>query len=74
MLFYYAGGSVGITVSGYAYRHGGWPAVVGGGTVVLALTLLIAVLEIRESGRPAPQPVGEEGPAAGACSGARSPW
>ena len=66
VLFYYAGGSVGITVSGYAYRHGGWPAVVGGGTVVLALTLLIAVLEIRESGRPAPQPVGEEGPAAGA--------
>ena len=66
VLFYYAGGSVGITVSGYAYRHGGWPAVVGAGTVVLALTLLIAVLEVRESGRPAAQPVGEEGPAAGA--------
>jgi YNFM family putative membrane transporter len=29
VLFYYVGGACGITASGYAWRHGGWPAVIG---------------------------------------------
>jgi len=39
VLFYYAGGFCGITLSGYAYANGGWPAVVA----VCGFALLIPV-------------------------------
>ncbi|KJS30537.1 MAG: MFS transporter [Desulfatitalea sp. BRH_c12] len=36
VLFYYVGGWLGITISGFAYRHGGWSAV-----VLIGWTLLL---------------------------------
>jgi len=39
VLFYYAGGFCGITLSGYAYARGGWPALVA----VCALALLVPI-------------------------------
>jgi YNFM family putative membrane transporter len=47
VLFYYAGGYCGITVSGYAYRYAGWPAVVALGLVVLVLPLGTGLAEGR---------------------------
>jgi YNFM family putative membrane transporter len=53
VLFYYVGGAVGITASGYAYRYAGWPAVIALGAVVLVLPLLIGLAEagMREPAR-----------------------
>jgi MFS transporter, YNFM family, putative membrane transport protein len=45
VLFYYVGGSLGIIVSGYAYRNGGWRTVVALGIVVLLLPLAIGIAE-----------------------------
>jgi YNFM family putative membrane transporter len=66
VLFYYAGGTAGITASGLAFRHGGWPAVVGSGVLVLGLPLAVGLLEARESHRSSVPGGGEEGPASGA--------
>ena len=44
VLFYYAGGYCGITASGYAYRHAGWPAVVTLGLMTLLLPLGIGCI------------------------------
>ncbi|RJX20121.1 MAG: MFS transporter [Desulfobulbus sp.] len=49
VLFYYAGGYCGITVSGYMYRYGGWPAVVALGLAVLLLPLFTGLAEGRAS-------------------------
>ncbi len=46
-LFYYVGGTCGITVSGYAYAHGGWPALVAAGVLVLLLPFGIGLVELR---------------------------
>ncbi len=47
VLFYYMGGAVGITASGYAWRHGGWPAVLTLNGLVLAIPLGVGLLEMR---------------------------
>ena len=39
VLFYYAGGSVGITASGMAYEMFAWPGVVGMGAIMLLIPL-----------------------------------
>jgi len=45
VLFYYAGGFSGITVSGYAYSQAGWTAVVVVCLVVLVVPVLIGLAE-----------------------------
>ncbi|HNQ04841.1 MAG TPA: MFS transporter [Thiobacillaceae bacterium] len=47
VLFYYVGGAIGITASGYAWRHGGWPAVLALNGLVLVIPLGVGVLEMR---------------------------
>jgi YNFM family putative membrane transporter len=51
VLFYYVGGAAGITAGGHAWRHGGWPAVLGLNAVVLVLPFAIGWIEAR---RPIP--------------------
>lgn len=46
VLFYYTGGYVGITASGYAYVLAGWPAVVTLGVVVLLVPLATGLAEM----------------------------
>jgi YNFM family putative membrane transporter len=46
VLSYYAGGYVGITVSGFAYRYAGWLAIVVIGVLVLLLPLCTGVAEM----------------------------
>jgi len=48
VLFYYLGGSLGITLSGYAYGLLGWPGVVGLGLVMLLLPGGIGWWEMRQ--------------------------
>ena len=47
VLFYYVGGAVGITASGYAWRHAGWPAVLALNGLVLASPLGVGLMEMR---------------------------
>lgn len=47
VLFYYVGGAVGITASGYAWRYGGWPMVLALNGLVLAIPLGVGLLEMR---------------------------
>jgi YNFM family putative membrane transporter len=47
VLFYYLGGSAGITVSGYAYQHFDWPGVTGIGMLLLAVILAAGIVEIK---------------------------
>ena len=47
VLFYYLGGSIGITISGYAYQAFGWPGVTGISMVLLAVILIAGVVEVR---------------------------
>ncbi|MEW5770211.1 MAG: MFS transporter [Pseudomonadota bacterium] len=47
VLFYYVGGAVGITASGYAWRLGGWEAVLGLNALVLGIPLAVGVWEAR---------------------------
>lgn len=54
VLFYYVGGSVGIAAGGYVYRLGGWPALVGIGTTVLALPFIVGLIEWRSGHSYAP--------------------
>jgi YNFM family putative membrane transporter len=47
VLFYYLGGAIGITLSGYAYSIAGWTGVVALGCIVLLLPLLTGIIENR---------------------------
>jgi YNFM family putative membrane transporter len=47
VLFYYLGGSIGITVSGYGYERFGWTGVTGISMVLLAVILSAGVVEAR---------------------------
>ncbi len=55
VLFYYLGGSLGITAGGHAYQRFGWRGVAGLGILVLALPFAVGIREDRE-GRPSPRP------------------
>lgn len=46
VLFYYLGGFIGITVSGYGYVWAGWPGVVTLGGAALLVTFIIGIGEI----------------------------
>ncbi len=48
VLFYYLGGSIGITISGYAYQALGWPGVTGISMVLLVVILMVGWIEMRE--------------------------
>ena len=47
VLFYYLGGSVGITISGYGYQKFGWPGVTGISLGLLAVILTAGAVEMR---------------------------
>lgn len=47
VLFYYLGGSFGITVSGFGYQKFGWPGVTGIGLALVAVILAAGVVEMR---------------------------
>ncbi|MGZ9148715.1 MAG: MFS transporter, partial [Candidatus Deferrimicrobiaceae bacterium] len=47
VLFYYLGGSIGITVSGHAYGYGGWRLVAAIGILMLCTTFAAGVAEMR---------------------------
>ena len=47
ILWYYLGGSAGITVMGLQFKRFGWPGVTGTGLAVLGLLLLVGVAERR---------------------------
>lgn len=51
VLFYYLGGAAGITLSGYAYRLGGWHGVVALAAGVLLVPLTTGVVEMRAAQR-----------------------
>jgi YNFM family putative membrane transporter len=51
VLFYYLGGTAGITLSGQAYGWGGWPAVVALGVAMLSWPLGVGLWEVREHRR-----------------------
>jgi YNFM family putative membrane transporter len=54
VLFYYLGGSIGITISGYGYQAFGWPGVTGISLGLLAVILTAGAVEMRaQSLRPA---------------------
>jgi YNFM family putative membrane transporter len=46
VLFYYLGGFIGITVSGYGYVWAGWPGVVALAGAILLVTFIIGIGEI----------------------------
>ena len=45
VLFYYIGGYVGITLSGYFYINGGWSAIVTLGAIMLLLPFITGIFE-----------------------------
>jgi len=47
ILWYYLGGSAGITVMGHAFKHFGWAGVTGTGLAMLCLLLAIGAHEFR---------------------------
>jgi MFS transporter, YNFM family, putative membrane transport protein len=51
VLFYYLGGSIGITVSGYAYGYGGWRMVTVIGILMLGTTFAAGIAEMRAEAR-----------------------
>jgi YNFM family putative membrane transporter len=51
VLFYYTGGWLGITGSGFAYRLGGWSAVVYCGLFLLIIPLIAGIGERKTSNR-----------------------
>lgn len=61
VLFYYVGGALGITASGYAWRHGGWTAVLGLNALILIIPLAVGVYEMRTSPAPAQAAIGGNG-------------
>lgn len=50
ILFYYLGGSIGITLSGLAYERGGWPGVAVLGIMMLSIPFSIGWRERKGSG------------------------
>jgi YNFM family putative membrane transporter len=50
VLFYYAGGWLGITVSGFAYTRGDWPAVIAMCGLLLLIPVSVGVCERRITG------------------------
>ena len=50
VLFYYLGGTTGITASGYAFEFFGWPGVTVSGMLLLAVIMAAGLVEIK-SGR-----------------------
>ncbi len=48
VLFYYLGGSLGITAGGHAYHRFGWRGVAGLGILMLAVPFVIGIWEVRE--------------------------
>ena len=48
VLFYYLGGWMGITITGLAYQHGGWPTVVGLCIGLLLIPLTSGIGEIKQ--------------------------
>ena len=48
VLFYYSGGTVGITLSGYGYMYAGWAAIVSLGATMLLLPLITGIFENRK--------------------------
>ena len=59
VLFYYLGGTIGITVNGYAYGYGGWRWVGGIGVLVLCTTFAAGMAE-RRAGKAFPRTAGQE--------------
>ena len=51
VLFYYLGGSIGITVSGHAYGYGGWRMVTVLGILMLGTTFAAGITELRAEAR-----------------------
>ncbi len=51
VLFYYLGGSIGITASGHAYHLAGWRGVAALGILMLALPFATSLAEMRERKR-----------------------
>jgi YNFM family putative membrane transporter len=47
ILWYYLGGSAGITVMGYGFKHFGWAGVTGSGLAMLCLLLGVGIYEFR---------------------------
>ncbi len=47
VLFYYSGGWIGITVSGFVYTLGGWAAVIGFCAILLVFPLMTGIFESR---------------------------
>ncbi len=47
VLFYYLGGTTGITVSGYGYEFFGWPGVTVSGILLLAVIMAAGLVEIK---------------------------
>ncbi len=47
ILWYYLGGSAGITVMGYGFKHFGWAGVTGSGLAMLCLLLGVGICEFR---------------------------
>jgi MFS transporter, YNFM family, putative membrane transport protein len=47
VLFYYLGGTTGITVSGYSYEYFGWPGVTVTGMLLLAVIVAAGLVEIK---------------------------
>lgn len=47
ILWYYLGGSAGITVMGHGFKHFGWMGVTGSGLIMLSLLLGVGVYELR---------------------------
>ena len=45
VLFYYIGGYVGITLSGYFYINGGWSVIVTLGAIMLLLPFITGIFE-----------------------------
>ncbi len=51
VLFYYLGGTSGITAGGHAYHAAGWRGVASMGILMLSVPLAIGILEMRETRR-----------------------
>jgi len=51
VLFYYAGGWIGITCCGFAYKYGGWNAVVSLCFIILLIPLSVGIGEFRRECR-----------------------
>ena len=48
VLFYYLGGSIGITISGFGYQEFGWKGITGISMVLLIAIVAAGVMELRE--------------------------